>query len=56
MPDKMNLDYLKPLYFEFQKYKVITMSVADGQPKRHANPSYKAKKYIERTFLISDYQ
>jgi len=55
MPDKMNLDYLKPLYFEFQKYKVITMSVAGGQSKRHANPSYKAKKYIERTFLISDY-
>ena len=31
------------------------MSVVGGQPKKHANPSYKAKKHIERTFLISDY-
>ena len=55
MPDKMNLDYLKLLYCEFQKYKVMTMSVVDGQPKKHTNPSYKATKHIERTFLISDY-
>ena len=41
--------------FWISKIKVITMSVAGGQPKRHANPSYKAKKYIELTFLISDY-
>ena len=27
MPDKMDLDYLKLLYCEFQKYKVMTMSV-----------------------------
>ena len=30
------------------------MSVVGGQPKKHANPSYKATKHIERTFLISD--
>ena len=58
MPDKMNLEYLKLLYCEFQKYKVMAMSVEDGQQKNkktkknHANPSYKA---TERTFLITDY-
>ena len=38
------------------------MSLVGGQPKKkrkkerkHANPSYKATKHIERTFLISDY-
>ena len=31
------------------------MSVAGGQPKKPANPSCKATKHIERTFLISDY-
>ena len=31
------------------------MSVVGGEPKKHANPSYKATKHIERTFLISDY-
>ena len=34
MPDKMNLDYFKLLYCEFQKYKVMTMSVVGGQPKK----------------------
>jgi len=55
MPDKINLDYLKLVYGDFQKYKVMTMSVVGAQPKRHANPSYKATKHIERSFLISDY-
>ena len=50
MPEKMNLDYLKLLYCEFQKYKVMTMSVVGGQPKKHANLSYKATKHIEHTF------
>ena len=49
MPDKINSDYLKLLYCKFQKYEVMTMSVVDVQPKRHANPSYKATKPIERT-------
>ena len=34
------------------------MFVVGGRPKKkkkHANPSYKAAKHIERTFLISDY-
>ena len=31
------------------------MSVVGGQPKKHANPSYKPTKHIERTFLISHY-
>ena len=34
MPDKMNLDYLKLLNCEFQKYEVRTTSVAAGQPKK----------------------
>ena len=55
MPDQMNLDYLKLLFSEFQKYEVTTMSLVGGQPKKHANPSYKATKHIERIFLISDY-
>ena len=46
---------LKLFYCEFQKYEVMTMSVAGGQPKKHANPSDKATKHIERTFLISDF-
>ena len=50
----MNLDYLKLLYCEFQKYGFMTMSVVGGQPKKHANPSYEATKHIERTFLMSD--
>ena len=33
----------------------MTMSEVDGQPRKHENPSYKATKHIERTFLISDY-
>ena len=56
----MNLHYLKLLYCEFQKYKVMTMCVVGGQPKKkqnktkkHANPSYKAAKHTEHTFLIS---
>ena len=54
MPDKMNLHYLKLFHCEFQNYEVMTMSVVGGQPKKHTNPSYKAAKHIERTFLISD--
>ena len=30
------------------------MSVVSGQPKKHANLSYRATKHIERTSLISD--
>ena len=48
----MNLDYFKLLYCELQKYEVMTMFVVGGEPKRHANTSYKATKH---TFLISDY-
>ena len=51
----LNLDYLKLLYCEFQKCEVMTMSVVSGQPKKHANTSYKATKHIKCTFLISDY-
>ena len=36
MPDKMNLEYLKVLYCEFQKYEVMTMSVVSGQSNKHA--------------------
>lgn len=43
---KMNLDC------EFHKYDVMTMSVAGDQPKKHANPSCKARKH---TLLISHY-
>ena len=35
MPDKVNLDYVKLLYCEYQKYEVITMSVVGGQPKKN---------------------
>ena len=47
MPDRMNLDFLKLLYCEFQKFEVMTMSVVTvaGQPKKHANPSYKVTKH-----------
>ena len=55
MPDKMNLDHLNLFYCEFHKDEVLTMSVVGGQPKRHANPSYKAAKNMEHPFLISDY-
>ena len=57
MPDRMNLDYLKLLNSEFQKYEVMIMSVVGGQPKKkkHGNTSYKATNHIQRTFLISDY-
>ena len=59
-PDKMNLNYLKLLCCEFQKYKVMTISVVGGHKKKlkeqkHTNPSYKATKQIECTLLISDY-
>ena len=56
MPDKINLDfYLKLLYCEFQKYEVVTVSIVSDQPrKKDTNPSYKATKHIEPTFLISD--
>ena len=46
MPDKMNSDYLKLLYCEFQKYEIMTMSVVGVQPKRHAN-----HKPIKHTLL-----
>ena len=47
----MNLDDLKRVYCEFQTYEVMTMSVVGG----HKNPSYKATKHIEHTFLMSHY-
>ena len=31
---KMNLDYLKLLYCEFQKYEVMTLSEVGGQPEK----------------------
>ena len=57
MPDKMNSNYLKLLYCEFQNNEVMTMSVEGGHQKKkqHLNPWYKAAKQIDRTFLISDY-
>ena len=52
MSDKMNLDSSCFIV----KYEVMTMSVEGGQPKKkHTNPSYKVKKHIERTFIVSDY-
>ena len=48
-------DEFKLLKCEFQKYKVMTMSVVGGQPKQHVNTSYKATKHIKHTFLISDW-
>ena len=42
---QINLDHLKLLYGEFQKCEVITMSVAGGQPNKHANPSSKVTKH-----------
>ena len=33
----------------------MTMSVGRGQPTKQANPSFKATKHIEHSFLISDY-
>ena len=42
-------------YSKFQNCEVMAMSVVGGQPKTHANLSYKATKHIERTFLISGY-
>ena len=43
--------------FRFQKCEVMTMSVVGGQLKKekNANPSHKATRHMERTFLISDY-
>ena len=32
----------------------MAMSVVGGLPKKHANPSYKTTKHIERTFIIAD--
>ena len=56
MPDNMNLDYLKLLYHQYYYFKsTMTMSVVGGHTKKHANPSYKAKKHMKCTFLISDY-
>ena len=55
MLDKINVDYFKLLYCEFQKYKVMAMSVVRGQPKKHTNTSYDATKHIECSFLISHY-
>ena len=51
----VNFNYVKLFYCEFQKYEVMTMSVVGGPPEKHANPSYKATKRNEGTFLISDY-
>ena len=35
MPDKMNSNYLKLLYCEFQNYEVMTMSVEGGHRKKY---------------------
>ena len=35
MLDKMNLDYHKLLYFEFQKYEVMSIYVVGSQPKNN---------------------
>ena len=46
----MNLDYLKLLNCEFQKYELTVMSVVGAQlKKQHANPSYKATERILKT-------
>ena len=44
MPDKMNLDYLKLLYCEFQKDEVMNMSVVGGQPKKTRKFQLKSNK------------
>ena len=41
MLDNINLDHLKLLYCEFQKYEVMTMSVVGGQPKNTQIPVIK---------------
>ena len=45
----------KLLYYECQKYEIMTICVVGGQPRKLANPSHKATKQNKRTFLISDY-
>jgi len=40
IPGKMTLDYLKLLCYEFQKYKVMTMAVVGGQPKKQNNKTH----------------
>ena len=43
-PDKMNLDHLKRLYCEFQKYEVMTMSVVGGRWSAKKKKKKKKKK------------
>ena len=50
MPDKMNLDYLKQLYCEFQKYKVMIMSVVGCQPKKTQIPVIKQQNTSNTLF------
>ena len=64
MPDNMNLDssyYIYVLYFlylllkllYFQKYEVMAMSVAGGQPKKHANHAVIKLKKTQRKHVVN---
>ena len=41
---KMNADYFKSLNYEVQKYEFLTTSIVSGQPTKHKNPSYLARR------------
>ena len=49
MPDKMDLDYLKLLYCEFEKYEAMTMSVEGAQPKK--TPQIPVTKQFNLTLI-----
>ena len=55
VPDRINLYYFNVLCCEYRKHEVMTLSIVGDQPKKRANPFYKAIKQIERTFLTSHY-
>ena len=52
MPDRMNLDYLKLLNSEFQKYEVMIMSVVGGQPKKKNTETPAIKQQITSNALF----
>ena len=54
MPDKMNLDYLKLLYCEFQKYEVMTMSVVGDQPNKKCKSLIITSSYFIKGGGIKD--
>ena len=52
----MNLEYLKLLYCEFQKYVVMTLSVVGGQQKNTQIPVIRQQNASKAFFLISDFK